>query len=264
MVEEIIKEVSSSKKYSAIGSDIIRRICVEAAKKYPKKKDAIKAAKNELHIIHESFLTNNCHVMAKDILDAASVDTLLSDKQTSSEIMRLHASTNERLENMGQIYDFISTYIDDRSSVCDVGCGFNPFCMPFLQSVPNEYVAYDINNETIDLLNQYFAKLEKNEYRAEILDAVSTSPSDYFDVVLLFKLLPLLQQQKKGRAMEILSDMNFGVAIISFPLKSLSGKNKGMEEFYSNFFETNLPEEISMLDKQVIGNELFYAVKKQK
>ena len=64
--------------------------------------------------------------------------------------------------------------------------------------------------------------------------------------------------------MEILSDMNFGVAIISFPLKSLSGKNKGMEEFYSNFFETNLPEEISMLDKQVIGNELFYAVKKQK
>ena len=62
--------------------------------------------------------------------------------------------------------------------------------------------------------------------------------------------------------MQILIDMDFGVAIISFPLKSLSGKNKGMEEFYSNFFETNIPSTLSIIEKQVLGNELFYSIRK--
>ncbi|HAV2866388.1 TPA: 16S rRNA (guanine(1405)-N(7))-methyltransferase ArmA, partial [Escherichia coli] len=45
---------------------------------------------------------------------------------------------------------------------------------------------------------------------------------------------------------------------ISFPIKSLSGKEKGMEENYQLWFESFTKGWIKILDSKVIGNELVY------
>lgn len=69
------------------------------------------------------------------------------------------------------------------------------------------------------------------------LDLVQRTPQIQADLAFLLKLFPVLEQQKKGRSLELLSELRSRVACVSFPLRSLSGKRKGMEESYTVFFE---------------------------
>ncbi|CAH1460273.1 Ribosomal RNA methyltransferase (FmrO) (plasmid) [Klebsiella pneumoniae] len=260
-IDEMVAEVLSSKKYTSVDPAVVRRVCMETAPKYPKKKEAIKAVKNELHIIHEVFLQNECYKNALSFLSQLSLD--FNNAQLidiTMQIMQSHTSTKERLGDIEAVCSFLSTHISKEGSVMDIGCGFNPFALPLLHEFPATYYAYDICSEGIDILNKYFSILKKGEYRAELLDAVSVTPKEKVDVALLFKLLPLLQQQKKGRGFSILEELDFDKAIISFPIKSLGGKQKGMETFYSNLFEENLPSSLEIIEKQTFSNEMFYVI----
>lgn len=261
-INEIVEEIANSKKYASVSQEVIERACIEASKKYKKKKEILSEAKKQLHIIYESFLTKNCQSVAIKRIEEYSGDDMATDKSFSKELLSLHISTNERLENIDEIYGFISQYIAKECTLSDVGCGFNPLALPFLSKKPARYLAYEISQETVDLINLYFERVGEDHYHAELLDAVNNSPPVHSSLLLAFKLLPLLQQQKKGRAIDFLVESSFEYAIISFPIKSLSGKNKGMESFYSSFFESNLPAQITINDRKVINNELFYVLKK--
>jgi len=262
-ISELAAEVLRSKKHAGIDIAVVERICAEESKKYPKKKEAVKAAKNTLHIIHESFLPNECHrealVFLRQLPPGADPE---QKRAVGLRLMGLHASTRERLADIHEISAFISQYITCESSVMDIGCGFSPFALPLLREAPKSYIAYDINTETIDLLNQYFSLLELPAYRAALLDAAIKTPDAPVDIALLFKLLPLLQQQKKERGFELLSELDFKLAIVSFPLRSLGGKQKGMESFYSSLMEGRLPENLAIADKVSFPNEMFYVIKK--
>lgn len=262
-VDEIIAEVLSSKKYASIDPSVIRRVCTETVPKYQKQKEVIKAVKNELHIIHESFMQNDWYKNAQSLLSQLPLCFDCSHLiETSVKIMQSHTSTRERLGDIKEICSFLDCYITKDSSVIDIGCGLNPFVLPLLSEYPAAYYAYDISSEEIDILNKYFTVLKKGKYIATLLDAVVSTPQEKVDVAFLFKLLPLLQQQKKGRAFSILEDLNFSKAIVSFPTKSIGGKHKGMEAFYSNLFEENLSSVFSVIEKQTFSNEMFYVIKK--
>ena len=261
-IQEIINSVINSKKYSTISYEIVERISVEMSKRYKKKKDIIAETKKQLHIIYESFLTSNCQLVAKDKIEKYNGLNLLEDIDFSKELLSLHVSTKERIGYESEIYSYISQFISEECILADVGCGFNPFALPFFINRPSKYFAYEISVDTVDVLNLYFDKVEKKAYKASILDAVSSVPPEHINMMFAFKLLPLLQQQKKGRAIDFLTQASFDNAIVSFPIKSISGKNKGMEEFYSSFIEDNLPSTITIIDRVVINNELFYALKK--
>ncbi|ENT7165963.1 16S rRNA (guanine(1405)-N(7))-methyltransferase ArmA, partial [Acinetobacter baumannii] len=78
-----------------------------------------------------------------------------------------------------------------------------------------------------------------------------------YDVVFLLKMLPVLKQQDVNILdfLQLFHTQNF---VISFPIKSLSGKEKGMEENYQLWFESFTKGWIKILDSKVIGNELVY------
>lgn len=198
-MNDVFEEVIKSRKYSNIDRSIVMRICEEALHKYPKKKEAIKAAKNQLHIIHESFLMADCYKVAYSILEDEKDSIILNglNKDTSIRIMGLHASTKERIASIEETYNWLSEYIDIESTLIDVGCGFNPFAIPFIINKPKRYYAYDISNESAELLNWFFSIAKLTDYKAMILDATVNTPSESADVLLAFKLLPLLQQQKR-------------------------------------------------------------------
>ncbi len=261
-INELIAEIVSSRKYASVSREVIERTCIEASKKYKKKKEVLSEAKKQLHIIYESFLTKNCQSIARKKIENYSGEDMANDKSFSKELLSLHVSTKERLASVDETYDFIAQYITQDCILSDVGCGFNPLALPFLSNKPSRYLAYEISQETVELINLYFARVGIDNYRAELLDAVIFSPPGHCDLLLAFKLLPLLQQQKKGRVIEFLVSTSFEKAIVSFPIKSLSGKNKGMESFYSSFIESNLPMQITINDRKVINNELFYVLRK--
>jgi len=257
---EIADEILQSKKYSNIDRATVERICLETIPKYKKQKDIIKAVKRKLHIIHESFLQEGCHENAKIILNDYESDDINFDKPLALQLLALHNSTKERLAQIEEIYAFISQHVKCEDRIIDIGCGFNPLALPFLAQQPKSYFAYDINSSTAQTLNTYFNMAELPSYHAEICDMVTDIPKAQGDVLFAFKLFPLLQQQQKGRDFEVLTMLNCPTSIISFPTKSASGKEKGMEAFYSTQFEERLPSDFVVIEKVVFANEMFYVV----
>ena len=254
---EVVIEVLKSKKYSSVDEMMVQRIALEMSKRYKKKKDAIKAVKKELHSVHELFLNTHCHFIANEIISKESISNI----QLSESIMNLHSSTQERLNEVKEIYSFISQFVESDFTIMDIGCGFNPFSIPFYLTEPKAYIAYDINVDTVNLINLYFDLVKKPLYHAEIFDVISATPNIFANMVLLLKMLPLIEHQKRGRVSSLMRELKFDTAIVSFPLKSVSGKLKGMEVFYSYFMENSLPGSLKIMDKMCFSNELFFVLK---
>lgn len=260
---DIVNEITHSRKYSDIDKSVVERISIEMSKRYKRNKELIKAIKNELHIINCSFLDSESHKLANKLLLENNTNNIANNCRLSEEILAMHTSTRERASWLKEIYtDFLGKYVNEETIIVDIGCGFNPFSLPFYNKLPNAYFAYDINIETINLVNKYFSYFHNKRYSADILDVVSKEPERQGDLVFLFKILPLIEQQKKGRSIKLLQGLKFEEAIISFPLKSMSGKNRGMEQHYSAFFEDLVGDLYTVAEKKVFGNELFYVLEK--
>ena len=256
-VKEIVKKILDSKKYCGIDRVIIERICEETMSKYRKPGDAIKAVKKELHIIHGSFLTGKSHSKAMAMIASYTGKEIKTDKIFAAQLMALHSSTRERLEQADRIYPYLCGFMNADDTIIDIGCGFNPFALPFFTVQPGNYFAFDISHSTVILLGKYFA-ISNTPYQAEVYDAVMQTAHVQGDVILMLKLFPVLERQKTGSGFSVLNSLNFRNAVVSFPLKSASGKNKGMEAFYSSWFEAELPEKYVIVDKTSFKNEMFY------
>jgi len=256
---EIADEILRSKKYADIDRAAVERISAETIPKYGKQKDIVKAVKKELHIIHESFFPDECHLKAGTLLNSYTGSGVGADKDLAARLMALHASTKERLRQAVEIYGFISGYFGKDDDIVDLGCGFCPFALPFYNELPKSYLAYDISSATIKLLDRYF-KLAGLPYSAEICDAAAKTPGARGSVLLMLKLYPVLERQKQSRAFEVMQALGCATSIISFPLKSASGREKGMEAFYATRFEKGLPAGFTVVKKEKFANEMFYVV----
>jgi 16S rRNA (guanine(1405)-N(7))-methyltransferase len=256
LLEALLDEIKKSRKYANISDETILRICKTVAPKYKKQKDIIKAVKNQLHIMHGAFFPENCHKAAMKIISGYEC----SNRELSRALLELHPSTKERLPVIGQFYDFLAPYTKTAKKIMDIGCGFNPCAFPWMK-IDNivEYYASDIDYATIEVIKAYF-KREKINSKVEIFDVISTIPEYEADITFLFKLVPVLEQQQKGLAYHLIKNIHSKFIIITFPIKSLSGKEKGMEQFYSSRFESNLPKTIAIQKKEIIGTELVYVI----
>ena len=257
--EKIATEILGGKKYSALDRATVERICSELAPRYPKRSDAIKAIKKELHIIYGAFLSNDCHAKGESLIRGYAGSDMHADKDFAANLMRLHLSTAERAGSAGEICAFAGEHIGPDDILFDIGCGFNPFSLPFYPNRPEAYTAFDICARTVDLINLYFEPLG-SAYRARQLDAISGAPIGEAQVILMYKLFPLLERQRKGRMYDLLSTLDYRAAIVSFPTKSASGREKGMESFYSGMFKRGLPEGLTIADAAAFENEIFFVV----
>ena len=77
----------------------------------------------------------------------------------------------------------------------------------------------------------------------------------------MFKVLPLLERQKAGAAMRVLESLNVKNIVASFPTRSLSGRDVGMEKHYSEWMEEHIPENRTVAARFTEGNEMFYILK---
>ena len=258
-IEKIAAEATAG-KYSFLAPELVLRIAAEEAPKYKKDKDRIKAVKKQLHIFCGAFENDNCHKDAKSIVDTLASGEAL-DRERLKKICSLHASTRERLETLDEFYAFLDSSLESPKSIIDVGCGFAPFCAGLLLGV-KEYHASDIDARSVSLIRRYF-ELSGLRGSAETLDAVSRTPEMSADAAFMFKLFPVLEAQKKGRGFELMKELKVDRIALSFPIRSLGGRDKGMESFYSERFEGGLPECFEITEKRVIGTELVYAILKK-
>jgi 16S rRNA (guanine(1405)-N(7))-methyltransferase len=257
----LITEIKKSKKYAAVYETLLERVCSEESVKYKKDKEKIKAVKNRLHEIYGAFLSENSVKLAGNIINDGDFSPSFTEN-----LLKLNTSSNERLSFISELYKFIFDMIDvEINMILDVGCGFNPFSLPYmLESTPKlnikSYYALDIDVNLAEIINKYFDLLGLPKY-AGCIDLISETPSQKTNVAFLFKVIPTIETCKKGRGVEILNSLDAKYIVVSFPTKTLCGKDKGMADNYAAFFEGSLDyEKFKIVGKNIFQNELVYVL----
>ena len=124
------------------------------------------------------------------------------------------------------------------------------------------YEATDINLDNIELVNKILSlyDLQAKIYGSDILCDI---PNGEWDVVFLFKIVPLLEQQKKGYFRSIIEQINSKFFIITFPTKSISGKNVGMKDYYENMMTKYIENsQMEIIFRKAYFNEIMFVIKK--
>lgn len=251
----LLDKLLQSKNYRDICPDTVRRVWAECAARYKRPKDAERAAREALHGISGAFMTpGEARQLASDMQawrrerDDARLERMLSR----------HASTRERLplSDMVALYARVFEVTGRPRSMLDLACGVNPI---YLGARGIETAGVDISGLAVDAVNR-FGEACGMPVRAACADLLCPGaiPVERFDVALLLKLLPLLERQQAGAALAAMRAINAEWLVVSFPTRTLGGRNVGMAAQYSGWMEAHVPEGRSVAASFETGNELFF------
>ena len=256
MNDPMLEKLLHSKNYQCVCPDAVRRIYAECCQKYKKPRDAEKAAREQLHGLTGAFLT-------RDESAACMKDMQLWATSGRNDIdleraLTRHASTRERLplSRTDGMYARIFEVTGTPSSVLDLACGLNPL---YLGARGISTVGVDVSGEAVKDVNACASDydLPVHAVCADLL-CENAVPKERYDLALLFKILPLLERQKSGAAMDVMHAVNAKFLAVSFPTRTLGGRNVGMEGNYSSWMEGHLPENRRIAARFTEENELFY------
>ncbi|MEZ4644264.1 MAG: hypothetical protein R3E31_16290 [Chloroflexota bacterium] len=125
-------------------------------------------------------------------------------RATCRDLMRLHASTRERLPILDEFYQTVLAHLPPIHSVLDVACGLNVLTWPWLPLSPDtHYYACDIYGDMIAFVSDVM-QIAGISGAAEVRDVVSEPPARPVDLVLLLKLLPRAEQVEKTAVSHLL------------------------------------------------------------
>jgi len=262
-LEQVISAVASSKKYRSVCTDTVRRIAARELANHGNVKGATKATKRRLHQVYGAFEEDFDHDAAYQRLEAAyRTGSEAAVKAACRQVLVLHSSTRERVSILDSFYRTILKASRYPESILDLGCGLNPLALPWmgLGAFPR-YVALDINTERILFLNRYLL-LAGLEPLARCQDVLTQPPDDEADMALLLKMSPTLERQEEGSTLGLLELLNAPTIVVSFALKSLGGREKGMLDHYGRQFLELVGDGDWAVQELVFETELVYLVKK--
>jgi len=95
----LIDQVSRPAKYTQLAGTLVSRVTIEEAKKHRRKQDIIQSARTRLHQLTGAYLAPKIdYTQWLHNFKSLNPDDELGLKATSLSMMRLHASTYERIE----------------------------------------------------------------------------------------------------------------------------------------------------------------------
>jgi 16S rRNA (guanine(1405)-N(7))-methyltransferase len=263
-IDEIVSNVQASRKYRHVCAATIRRIAVEEAAKRDTPKAAIKATKSRLHQAYSAYEAQLSYAQAYEDLDAAyATGDPKAIRAVLHRLLARHASTRERLPILHRFYDAVFAHTGVPHVLLDLACGLNPLALPWMHLDPGAtYFAYDIDTERVAFLNRFFA-LAGVEGRAYCQDLICDPPEQQGDVALLLKTATCLERQRRGSTLALLDGLNVAHVAVTFPVKSLGRREKGMEEQYERTFAETLSARRWPVTQLDLPGELAFIVDKR-
>jgi 16S rRNA (guanine(1405)-N(7))-methyltransferase len=174
----------------------------------------------------------------------------------------MHASTRERLPILNQFYKETLATFNEIDSLLDVACGLNPLAVAWLPITSSTKITVcDIYTDQMDFLNAFFDHFQLNG-KAFCCDITQQLPQENYQLGLILKTIPCLEQLDKNIGKRIIHELNCENLLVSFPAQSLSGRNKGMREFYSVHFQSFLNESDWKATTFSYPNEQVFLLKK--
>jgi 16S rRNA (guanine(1405)-N(7))-methyltransferase len=265
-VDELAAVAQSSRKYHHISPSLVRDITAQEAAKRTKQDDIIKHVRSRLHQAAGAYLVGQPEYDKwLEQLRAVQGDTVRLP-EVCLEIMARHASTSERTEYLDSFYAAIFESVGPVKSVADLACGFNPLAAPWMRLDPGcTYLALDVYDDMAGFLSAALP-LVGVQGRAVAANLLQPCPDleREFDLVLLLKTLPCLEQLRKGASLKLLAGLRARRVAVSFPALSLGGREKGMEEFYEAWFSRLLNEAGWSAKRFQCPRETLYIVQKDR
>jgi 16S rRNA (guanine(1405)-N(7))-methyltransferase len=264
-IDALVSAVRESAKYRAVCPSVIRRIGLRALAEEKSMKDAVKATKNKLHQIAGAYFAGKMRY--EEWLDALSEAAERGDseeiRRICREAMSRHASSSERLPNLESFYRTIFAEMPPVRSVSDVACGLNPLSLPWMPLEPGAaYRAYDLFEDMASFLNGFFRILGVPG-AAEARDALDEPPERGADLALVLKALPVFERTRKSSSVETLRRIPAEYLLVSFPSRSLGGREKGMAANYERQFLEGIREEGWSIRRFEFPNELAFLIRKR-
>jgi 16S rRNA (guanine(1405)-N(7))-methyltransferase len=259
----IAENILRSKKYRDVYRPTVERI-VAALPQSMQSAERETAARNRLHQVWGAYWETRPDF--KKVFSKA--ESFLKDPITRDAtlltLMRLHASTRERLDILPSFFPRIWAVTGMPTSVIDHGCGCMPLAFPWMGLLPEtRYRGYDIDRGQNAFVNAALRAADAPE-QIDIQDGdivADTYPSA--DVVCMFKLLPLLEIQIGQEALvEVLQRQRSTWLVVSYPTASIGGQEKGMVPFYRGRFQALMKKLGGDATEIVFPEELVFVVRR--
>jgi len=238
-LQSLIEAVCQSPKYAYIDRGLIANLAEKELAKGRSSKEAQKAVRSKLHQIAGSYLEHKIgYAQWFERLNQLPHELTHPDvRQFCREMMLEHTSTDERLPSIEHFYTDILRDLPPITSLIDLACGLNPLSLPWMPLAPAARIhTCDIYTDLIDFLNQFYAYFGLNA-KADICDLINNVPGMHFQLALLLKTIPCLEQVEKTIGKRLLDQIDADILLVSFPVKTLGGRSIGMRQFYETHFQ---------------------------
>jgi len=236
-LDDLVTAVLRSAKYRSVCAATVRRLGERELARRRSLKAAVKATKSRLHQVFGAFeRAPDYDSLLRELARAAESGSEAALREACRAALACHASTRERLPLLGRFYGEIFAVTGTPGRILDLACGLHPLAVPWM-GLPHgaHYAAVDIDGRAIDLLNRFFA-LAGVDGRAVHGDVLCDPPAERADVAFLLKTLPSLERQEEGAGRRVLGALGARHVVVSFPVASLGGRDKGMREHYEHAF----------------------------
>ena len=230
MSGEIVDRVLASSRYRDVDRSLLSRLVDEELPRSRNTDDAVKRVKRRLHQVVGAFRNA---ARSGSFAEAWSGD--LRDAQFRAACvaaLQRHASTRERIPFLDRFYEPIWRHTGTPHRLLDVGCGLNPLTLPWM-GLPADatYLAWDVDRRPLATVSEFF-ELVGQPNRVVGGDAVAEPPTDEADVAFLLKLVTTLDRQDAAAASRLVGGLHVRYAVVSFPRRTLGGRDRGMERTY--------------------------------
>ncbi len=265
MLDRLVDAVRQSPKHGRICAELIRHVGADELPKRRNLKAAIKATKNKLHQVGGAYLDSSMPYEAwlDSLKCAAHAPEPGAFREACRAVMTHHASTGERLPILSEFYNTVLADLAPVGSVLDIACGLNPLAIPWMPLAPGAvYAAYDMYEDMIDFINASM-QLAGVEGQAQARDVSRFIPPERADVALILKTIPCLEQIDKAAGQRLLDGIQADYVVVSFPVRSLGGYDKGMVETYSAHLDALLAGRRWPVERFEFETELAFLVDKR-
>jgi len=261
---DVVEELGRSRKYRHLCRDTLRRIAFWSASRSSSQNEALKRAKRKLHQVYGAYLQGWDPQVAHGLLDSLpptpQEDVL---QAVCRQILNQHTSTRERQGALEKLYAAIFEIVGRPKRLLDLGCGLHPFALPWMGLPPDcEYLAWEVDRRMVDLVNRFLTILGRRP-SAQCRDVLANGPPRQADVVFLLKMLPCLEQQERGCSEPLLRSLATPFVVVSFPARSIGGREKGMRAHYASAMGSILAECPWPVSTMEHGEEIFFILNKR-
>jgi len=271
-IDEIINTVRKKKELSTVSESIILSelelilkkdgkilASVSEGKSYPLE-FIVKTIRAILRERFGVFLSPKEFKERKETFEKLIKD--ISNIDIYKKLLGFHASTKERLPIYEKLYERIFAITGKPHHISDLGCGMNPFSLPFMDLGHIHYFATDIDGQMLGMIEKFFSTAHVHAV-VGMLNLRNTEEYKLIqpsDVCFLFKLLDSIETKGHTLAEKLIKAIPSQWIVASFSTITMSGKKMNHPE--RGWIEQMLKRLGYKYEKLSFENEIFYVIKK--